>query len=139
MEIHKIFFLYVFTLAVFLLVDLLWLGVVAKSFYQKQLAVFFKDQINWVAAFIFYMIFIAGILIFVVSPALNKDSLLSVIVLGSLFGLITYATYDLTNLSTIKDWPMAIVIVDMIWGMVLSCSVSVFSFLFGKHILKWLQ
>ena len=128
--------MYFFALLVFLLIDMLWLGIIAKSFYQKQLASFFKGPVNWTAAFIFYFLFIAGVLIFVVLPALAQDSLMKAVVMGALFGLFTYATYDLTNLATLKDWPLAVVIVDMLWGMVLIGLVSTTSFLFGKYVLK---
>jgi uncharacterized membrane protein len=136
MSFYKLFFLYLFSLAVFLIIDLFWLGLIARSFYQKQLALFFKGPVNWTAAFIFYFLFVAGILIFVVIPSLNKGSIVNAVVLGMLFGLFTYAAYDLTNLATLKDWPTVVVIVDMIWGMVLTGSVSISGFLFAKHILK---
>jgi uncharacterized membrane protein len=116
--------LYLIALTVFFAVDMLWLGVVAKNFYKNQIGFLMTPNINWLAAIIFYLIFIAGLILFVVSPALAKSSLQHALVFGALFGFITYATYDLTNLATLKDWPLTVTIVDMIWGSVLASTVS---------------
>jgi uncharacterized membrane protein len=88
-----------------------------------------KPDINWYAAIIFYLLFIGGLVTFVISPAVEKHSLMHALLYGALFGLITYATYDLTNLATMKNWPLIVTIVDLIWGMVLSASVSVVTYL----------
>ena len=124
--------LYLTTLLAFFLIDMLWLGLVARWFYQKHLGLLLKPNTNWVAAIVFYLLFIAGILIFVVVPAFQSGSLAKVALLGAIFGLITYATYDLTNLATLKDWPVIVTVVDLLWGMVLSTSVSCISYLVGK-------
>lgn len=116
--------LYLLALPVFFAVDMLWLGVVAKNFYKNQIGFLMTPSINWLAAIIFYLIFIAGLVLFVVSPALAKNSLQHALIFGALFGFITYATYDLTNLATLKDWPLTVTIVDMIWGSVLASTVS---------------
>lgn len=83
-----------------------------------------RPDINWVAAIIFYLLFIFGLVTFVILPAIEKHSWVSAVLLGALFGLITYATYDLTNLATLKDWPVMVTIVDLIWGTVLAASIS---------------
>ena len=127
--------LYLLTIPIFFIIDLLWLGVIAKGIYQKYLGAFLSDQVNWTAAIIFYLIFISGIIIFSVLPAVEKDSLSRAVLLGALFGFFTYATYDLTNLATLKGWPVPIVFIDIIWGMVLSGAVSAASFLVAKRIL----
>lgn len=116
--------LYLIALPVFFAVDMLWLGVVAKNFYKNQIGFLMTPNINWLAAIIFYLIFIAGLILFVVSPALAKSSLQHALIFGALFGFITYATFDLTNLATLKDWPLTVTIVDMIWGSVLASIVS---------------
>ena len=85
-------------------------------------------NINWTAAIIFYMIFVGGILFFVVNPAIEKNSLSYALLAGAAFGFITYATYDLTNLATLENWPLFITIVDLIWGSFLSASTSAVSF-----------
>ena len=126
-------YLYLATVPVFLAIDMLWLGVVAKGFYQEKL-VNFLGPVNWVAAISFYLIFIVGILIFAVSPALESQSLMKAVVLGTLFGFFAYATYDLTNLATLNDWPLSVTIVDMVWGAVLSGSVATISFLIGRAL-----
>jgi uncharacterized membrane protein len=127
--------LYLATVPVFFLVDMIWLGFVARSFYQRQLGFILSDKVNWTAAIVFYLIFISGIILFAVLPALETKSLGKAALLGGLFGFFTYATYDLTNLATIKDWPITVVIVDMVWGFVLCSAVAATSFL----IAKWLK
>ena len=127
--------LYLLTVPVFFVIDILWLGVVAKGFYQKNLKYILSPNVNWTAAIIFYLIYIAGILIFAVLPAVAKDSLRHAAVWGALFGFFTYATYDLTNLALLKDWPIIIVIVDILWGVVLCSAVATLSFFVAKWLL----
>lgn len=127
-------YLYLLTIPIFFLIDMVWLGVVAKNFYQTNLASFL-GPVNWMAAIIFYLIFIVGILIFAVVPALNADSWRHALIFGCLFGFFTYATYDLTNLATLKDWPLSVVFVDILWGSVLSGSVAFLSYTAGKAFL----
>ncbi len=117
--------LYLISLPIFFVIDMLWLGVFAKNFYAKHLGFLMTKNIIWPAAIIFYLIFIAGLILFVITPALEKSSPLHALIFGALFGLITYATYDLTNLATIKDWPVIVTVVDLIWGMGLSAAVSI--------------
>jgi uncharacterized membrane protein len=126
-------YLYLLTIPVFFLIDMLWLGTVATKFYQAQIG-FLLGPINWIAAITFYLVYIVGIIVFAVHPALDAQSLTKAVVLGALFGFFTYATYDLTNLATLKDWPLTVVIVDMIWGTVLSASVATASYLIGKSL-----
>jgi uncharacterized membrane protein len=126
--------LYLVSLAAFLAIDLLWLGLVARSFYQQYIGFLMAPSPNWFVAIIFYLLFIVGILFFVVVPGLESNSLKATLLRAALFGLITYATYDLTNLATLKDWPALLSIVDMLWGMVLSVLVSYISFMAGKRL-----
>ena len=126
--------LYAMTLCVFLLVDMIWLGVVAKEFYRKHLGDLLSPRINWTAALCFYFLFVAGVIVFAVNPALEKGSWARAAALGAFFGMITYATYDLTNLATIWNWPVVITVVDILWGMVLSTVVAVSSFWFAKWL-----
>ena len=135
MHIKSILISYLFTFIVFLMIDLLWLGIIAKNLYQKYLGNLLSDKVNWTAAFIFYFIYVAGISIFAIYPAIQKGSAFNAILMGALFGLFTYATYDLTNLATLKDWPIAIVFIDILWGIILSASVS----LSGFYIVKWVN
>lgn len=116
-------------LVVFFAIDIFWLGVVAKNLYAKYLGFIMAPNVNWAAALLFYVIFIIGVMVFVLQPALEKQSLMHAFIMGAFFGFVTYATYDLTNLATLKDWPITITIIDLIWGTVLSSSVSVISYL----------
>jgi uncharacterized membrane protein len=125
--------LYAIALPVFFAIDMIWLGLVAKSFYRAQIGALMKPEVNWTAAIVFYLIFIAGLVVFVISPAVEKASWKRALLFGALFGLVCYATYDLTNLAVAKDWPLLVTIIDMIWGMVLAASVSVATyFIAGK-------
>ena len=120
--------LFAIALPVFFAIDMLWLGVVAKGFYRTQIGTLLKADVNWAAAIIFYLIFIAGLVVFVIAPAMEKGSWMHALLLGALFGFVCYATYDLTNLAVAKDWPLLITIVDLVWGVVLAASVSTVTF-----------
>ena len=120
---------FLITFVVFMTIDLIWLGIVAKKLYNKYLGYIMSKNINWIAAIVFYIVFVIGILMFVIYPALAKDSIQYLILYGMAYGFITYATYDLTNLATLKDWPIEITIIDLIWGTTLSTLTSYFSYL----------
>jgi len=128
MDILKIIYIYILTIPVFALFDLLWLGFIAKHFYQSQLA-HLLGPVNWYAAIVFYFIFIGGILFFAVLPALDKQSVWHALIYGAVFGFVAYATYDLTNMATLKDWPLMVTVVDIIWGAVLCAGVASVSYL----------
>lgn len=125
--------LYAISVPVFFLIDMLWLGVVAKNFYQSKLSHLMGD-INWVAAIIFYLVFLVGLTFFAMYPAVTKGTLLTAVVLGGLFGFFTYATYDLTNLATLRNWPLSVTLVDMLWGTLLGASVSVLTVFIYKQL-----
>ena len=93
-----------------------------------------KPDINWFAAIIFYLLFILGLVTFVILPAVEKHSWVHAVLFGAFFGLITYATYDLTNLATLKDWPITVTIVDLIWGTVLAASISGLTYFIASKI-----
>lgn len=123
-------FLKVYSIAfvVFLVIDLIWLGLVAKNLYKQKLGFIMSAKPNWIAALIFYLIFIAGLLFFVINPAIENNSWTYALFAGMFLGFLNYATYDLTNLATLKDWPLKITIIDLIWGTFLGGSVSVITF-----------
>jgi len=127
--------LYLATLATFFVIDMFWLGLVGRGFYRKYLGYLMSPRPNWAAAFVFYLLFVAGLLIFSVLPGLEADSLSRALLLGALYGLFTYATYDLTNLATLKDWPLTITVIDVLWGIVLSTSVAGVGYLAGKWLI----
>jgi uncharacterized membrane protein len=127
--------LYVLTVPIFFLIDILWLGVIAKGFYRRKLDFILSPQVNWAAAIIFYLMYIAGILFFAVRPAVSNNAWGQAAVLGGMFGFFTYATYDLTNLATIKNWPLEIVVIDILWGVCLCTLVALLSFAISKWLL----
>jgi uncharacterized membrane protein len=127
--------LYFVLLIAFFAIDMAWLGLVARSFYQKYLGFLMAPSPNWLVAILFYLLFIVGILFFVVVPGLESGSFKATLLRAALFGLITYATYDLTNLATLKDWPVLLSVVDMIWGTCLSILVSAIGFIAGKRLI----
>lgn len=126
--------LYLIALTVFLIIDILWLTVIAKNLYQNQIGTLMKDNINYISAIIFYLLFIIGLVVFVISPAVENESWTHALIYGALFGLITYATYDLTNLATLKDWPINVTIIDLIWGMTISSAVSVITYFIASNL-----
>ena len=126
--------LYLATLVAFFAVDLVWLGLVARTFYRKYLGFLMAPKVNWPAALIFYLLFVVGILVFAVLPGLESGSLKTTLLRAALFGLIAYATYDLTNLATLKDWPLTVTIVDLVWGTAVSVLVSVAGYFAGRWL-----
>lgn len=123
--------IYVAALVGFLAIDMLWLGVVARGFYRRHLGFLLADQVNWWAAISFYLLFVAGVLVFAVGPGLEARSPAKTMLLGGFLGLVTYGTYDLTNLATAKNWPWVVTVVDMVWGTVLAAAVSAIGYLAG--------
>jgi uncharacterized membrane protein len=126
--------LYGVSFVIFFAIDLLWLGIIAKKLYQNQIGHLLKTDVNWVAAIIFYLLFIGGLVIFVLMPAVEKGSIVQALYMGALFGLLTYATYDLTNLATMKDWPLQITLIDLAWGTFLGASTSTISYFLFNFI-----
>lgn len=126
--------LYLLTVPVFFAIDMLWLGVIAKNLYQENLSHLLSPDVNWPAAMLFYLIYIGGILLFAVRPALAEDSVALALAWGAAFGFFTYATYDLTNLATLRDWPLKIVVLDIAWGTLLCASVATCSLLIGRWL-----
>ena len=127
--------LYCLTVPIFFLVDILWLGFIAKQFYQNHLGFLLRPQVNWVAAIVFYLIYIVGILIFGVLPGIKARSGTQALIFGSLYGFFTYATYELTNMALIENWPFKVVVVDILWGVILCSIVSVASFFVARQLL----
>ena len=107
---------YGFTATVFLVIDLIWLSQIAKAFYFERLGDLLLDKPNLAAAAAFYAIYVVGIIIFSVAPALRADSATSALTYGALFGFFAYATYDMTNYATLRNWPLEVSLVDIAWG-----------------------
>lgn len=131
----KLILSYVLTTLVFFAIDITWIGLVAKKFYWDNMGDILKDDVNWAAALIFYLMYIVGIFVFAILPAVENDSVKHAIFYGALFGFLAYATYDLTNLATLKGFPMKVAVVDMIWGTILTATVSTA----GYYITRWVH
>lgn len=127
--------IYFVALVTFFAVDIAWLALIANKMYKKYLGFIMSPSPNWTAAIIFYLLYIAGLVFFVIAPAIEKKSWTYALLAGLFFGLVTYATYDLTNLATLKDWPLKITIIDLIWGSTLCATVSFITY----HVINKLQ
>ncbi len=126
--------LYLLTLIAFLAIDGVWLGVVARTLYSKHLGYLLAPKTVWPAAILFYLLYVVGVLVFAVMPGLEAGSLARAALLGALFGLIAYATYDLTNLATVRGWPVLITVIDLVWGTVLSAAVAAIGYGIGRWL-----
>ena len=115
---------YFILLGIFLLIDMVWLTLIAKGLYARLLGYLMAPRANLVAALIFYLLFVLGLQHFVVGPALAAGSWQAALLNGLFFGLVTYATYDLTNLATVKDWPVLITVIDLAWGSAVSAATA---------------
>lgn len=113
---------YISTLIAFFALDMLWLGLIARKFYANQLGSLMADTPNWLVAVVFYAMYIVGIVFFAIRPAIEAEQVLKATLYGALFGFFCYATYDLTNLATLRDWPAKMVFVDILWGIILTGS-----------------
>lgn len=109
---------YLVALVVLAIVDGIWLGVVSREFYKARLSHMLLDQPIWSVAILFYLIHAAGIAVFAVPPAVSAGTWTSALLYGGLFGFCVYAAYDITNLATLRGWPMAVSAVDLAWGTV---------------------
>lgn len=130
---------YLSTAVVFFILDFVWLSTVATSFYRNRLPDVISTDVNYPAAVLFYLIFVAGIVIFAVSPALQTGRWTTALVYGALFGFMAYATYDLTNQATLKQWSTVVTIVDMAWGTFASAVSASLSFVVTGWVLAKLQ
>lgn len=126
---------YLIATVIFFGIDLVWLTTIAKSFYARHLGYLMSPTPNLAAAGLFYLINILGIVLLVVAPSVKSNSITQLLWSAALYGLCTYATYDLTNLATIKDWPLIVTIVDLIWGIALTTAVSLLTFLVYTKVL----
>ena len=118
---------YLIVLFVFLVIDLLWVTVIAKKLYADKLGYIMREKVKMLAAFAFYLIYVFGLMVFIILPAMQDDSVIAILTKSMLFGFIAYGTYDFTNYATIKQWPLLITIVDVIWGAVLTGSTCLIS------------
>ena len=124
MNLATVFKAFAVTGATMFALDMVWLGVVAKALYARQMATLLRPDVKWVPALSFYVLYVAAVVVFVVMPAAERRSLARALGFGAFFGLAAYATYDLTSFALIRDFPLLIVIVDLAWGMALTAVVS---------------
>jgi len=118
------FKLYFLTLFIFLGIDAFWLGLATPEFYRSKIGHLMAESANLPAAGLFYLLFIGALVYFVVEPAFGGGEMRIVVLSGALFGLVTYTTYDLTNLATLRDWSLLVTAVNLIWGMGLTATTS---------------
>lgn len=131
----KYIYLYLLTFIIFLAIDFVWLNFIAKNMYSQKIGHLLAENPNLIPALIFYLIFIVGVIVFAVLPGYSNESITKAILLGALFGLLTYSTYDLTNLATLRNWPISVTIIDIIWG----TSISTVTSVAGYYIASWLK
>ena len=117
------------------LIDLIWIGVVAQGIYQDQIGYLLNTDIGWIPALLFYLLYSVAVAYFIVLPAIRTGGPLQALYRGLFFGLVAYATYDLTNLATIRDWPLAITLIDMLYGMIVTGIASAMAYMFGKKLI----
>jgi uncharacterized membrane protein len=115
--------------ALFAAIDAVWLGVVANKFYKSRMGALLMDKPSFAPAVIFYVIYVIGILVFALEPALRDGEVTTALGMGAMFGFAAYATYDLTNASTLKGWSTAVTVVDLIWGTTVTMLTTVIAFL----------
>jgi len=131
----KYVYLYLIALGIFLITDLIWLNLIAKNLYQKEIGNLLLKNPNILPAFLFYALFIVALLILVLIPGIQSYTLLKTILFGAVFGFITYATYDLTNLATLDGWSIKMTIIDLIWGTSVTTLITFLGYIIGSKIL----
>ncbi len=125
---------YVASLFSFLLLDFAWLGLIARGFYRQQLGHLLSPDVRWIPAIIFYLLFVSAVLVFAVMPAVERGSLARAVGLGGFFGIVAYATYDLTNLATLRGFPALVTLVDIAWGCLLTATVAAVGYLVASLV-----
>lgn len=125
---------YVASLVTFLVLDFAWLGLIARGFYREQLGHLLSPDVRWIPAIIFYLLFVSAVVVFAVMPAVERASLVRAVWLGGFFGIVAYATYDLTNLATMRGFPALVALVDIAWGCALTAAVAAVGYLVASLV-----
>ena len=128
---------YIIVLTVFLIIDALWLGFIARKFYSSNLGYILADRPNFGAALVFYSLYVIGIIIFSTIPALKEGAALTALIYGALFGFFAYLTYDMTNYATLKDYPLSVVLVDTAWGTFITSISSYLGYIISKSFVNF--
>ncbi len=116
----KIIYTYLLSVPIIFAFDLFWLGIFAKEFYIKMMSPLVQIKFYWPAVVLFYLLYFVGIFIFALLPGIEANSLTKTLTLAAMFGFFCYMTYDITNLATLKNWPIKLVVIDILWGTTLS-------------------
>lgn len=130
----SLFVSYLAALAALAVLDALWLGLVSREFYKARLGLLLLDRPLWSVAILFYLIHAAGIVVFAVPPAVSAGTWIAAVLYGALFGLCVYAAYDITNLATLRGWPMAVSLVDLVWGAAATAASTLAAFLVVRSV-----
>ena len=131
----KYIYLYLIVFGIFLVVDLIWLNLIAKNLYQKEIGSLLLKTPNLIPAILFYLLFIVALLILVLIPGIQSYSLVKTLLIGAVFGFISYATYDLTNLATLQGWSLKMTVIDLIWGTSVTTLITFLGYIIGSKIL----
>ncbi|SRR6056297_1601405 len=131
---YSYFKVYILAFLIFILIDSIWLGFIARDLYRKQIGFLLKEKFDMKVAVIFYLFFIAGLVFFVLNTAIINQSWQYALFAGLFYGFITYATYDITNLATIKDWPVMLTVIDIIWGSLICGTTSIIAYIIVMNI-----
>lgn len=130
----KWLWLYLISFAAFLAIDAVWLTVMSGRFYKPQLGDLMRDQPNLAVALLFYLVYVVGVIVLAVMPGFEAGSVAKAAAYGALLGFVAYGTYDITNLSTIRDWPVIVTVVDLVWGTTLTAIMATI----GYYTARWL-
>lgn len=136
METWKVFIMYAVSLVGFLAIDFLWLGVMNSRVYKPGIGHLLAENVNAVPALVFYVGYVAGVLIFAIMPGLDAGSVWKTIGLAAVLGFVAYGTYDFTNYATLKDWPLHIVLIDLVWGMSVTTLTALIGYYTGSKLLN---
>jgi len=131
----KTLLIFIITSVIFFAIDMVWLGVIAKNYYQEKIGFLMADKVNWVAALVFYVMYIGGILYFVILPSIDNGNWQTALLKGAILGMLCYGTYDLTNMATLKNWPYQLVIIDILWGAFLTGATATIAYLLSIKFL----
>ena len=131
----KTLLIFIITSVIFFAIDMVWLGLIAKNYYQEKIGFLMADKVNWVAALVFYVMYIGGILYFVILPNIDHGNWQTTLLKGAILGMLCYGTYDLTNMATLKNWPYQLVIIDILWGAFLTGATATIAYLLSIKFL----
>ena len=126
--------LYLATFGVFFVIDLVWLMLMNSRFYKKALSGLMAEKVKWLPAILFYLLFVFAVQVLIVMPAVGNDTWFTVLWRGGLMGMVCYGTYNFTNLASIRDWPLKVSVVDIIWGTCLTAAVATVGFFIASAI-----